>query len=355
VTGEEPAKGNKYNQNFRNRFCSCSMEYDPSEEKGTMFQCLGLGSVEEGGCGEDWYHPDCLMALPRDWRKKVPAQNNSSLETVKEEGTEDAPEQDESGPPPGFPNEDDFENLICYKCVTAFPWIKPYAGTNGFLMPLYHGTPNTEEGASDSRKRKASPEPEEFSLQPTKRVRSEDATSPSAKPSLEVKEVEAQPSTRCLYQALPPAPTGTFTILTIEEFRPHLCHCPAHFPLLKPHPQLLAEEDIYEPPISEGSSEGSYDGVASVGSRSLLERGEAALSNVDRVRAIEGVMVYNHLKEQVKSFLKPFADSGTPVGAEDIKKYFETLRGDAEAIKAAGQGVGGGDTDNRKEQSGKFC
>lgn len=71
-------------------------------------------------------------------------------------------------------------------------------------------------------------------------------------------------------------------------------------------------------------------------------------------------MVYNHLKDKVKSFLQPFAESGQAVGAEDIKAYFEKLRGDAEAIKAAGGAAigdssdGGADGDSRKEQSGEF-
>ena len=30
-------------------------------------------------------------------------------------------------------------------------------------------------------------------------------------------------------------------------------------------------------------------------------------------------MAYNHLKEKVKNFLQPFADSGKAVGAEDVK------------------------------------
>lgn len=89
-------------------------------------------------------------------------------------------------------------------------------------------------------------------------------------------------------------------------------------------------------------------------------------------------MAYNHLKDKVKSFLQPFAESGTPVGAEDIKAYFEKLRGDDQAIKAAGGGAaivagrstddgGGGGSggdgsgsgpgaegDGRREQSGWF-
>ena len=76
------------------------------------------------------------------------------------------------------------------------------------------------------------------------------------------------------------------------------------------------------------------------------------------MRAIEGVMVYNHLKEKVKTFLQPFAESGQAVGAEDIKAYFEGLRGD-EAGKMAGGGNGDGgggggqeEGDQRREQGG---
>ena len=67
-------------------------------------------------------------------------------------------------------------------------------------------------------------------------------------------------------------------------------------------------------------------------------------------------MVYNHLKDKVKDFLLPFAESGQAVGADDIKAYFEKLRGDEQGMKSAQTLVGrGGDTngDNRREQSGK--
>jgi len=147
------------------------------------------------------------------------------------------------------------------------------------------------------------------------------------------------------------------SILTKEDFRDKLCHCPQCFPNLIPHPQLQEEEDEYEPSISD--SEQSIDGDASatrsVGTGSILDRGEAALSTVDRVKAIEGVMVYNHLKDKVKEFLKPYAESGQAVSADDIKGYFEKLRGDQEAMKEAREKPipgDGEDDDNRREQSG---
>ena len=65
-------------------------------------------------------------------------------------------------------------------------------------------------------------------------------------------------------------------------------------------------------------------------------------------------MAYNHVRDKVKTFLQPFAESGQAVGAEDIKAYFAKLRGDEEAMRAAAASAdgGGGGGDNRREQSG---
>ena len=81
---------------------------------------------------------------------------------------------------------------------------------------------------------------------------------------------------------LPAPPPTSFSLFCKESFREHFCRCPECYPLLKQHPQLLEEEYSYEPPLSESGGEGGE----SVGTGSLLDRGEAALSNVDRIRAI---------------------------------------------------------------------
>ncbi|KAF2671182.1 hypothetical protein BT63DRAFT_385665 [Microthyrium microscopicum] len=408
VHSENSEANNNYNQNFRNRFCGCGAEYNAHKESGTMFQCLGLGTVEEGGCGEDWYHPECLMGISRDWREikkqEADALKNSLTEAVPQEikeggdatkaasvnGNGDTVMQESlpvGGPvreeeedvfdddnPQGFPHEDSFEYLLCYKCVQAFPWIKNYASRPGFLSPLFYGKSKpVEEDATagseivsdtESRKRKAD-DGDDSAIQPLKKQRNLDDTPHDAATShtngttngtnAESIITNDTSGSKCTYPTMSP-PTEPLTLFLTADFRDHLCRCSTHYPLLAPHRQLLEEEDNYEPPLSSAGDEAP----GSLGSRSLLERGEAALSNVDRVRAIEGVMVYNHLKDKVKSFLKPFADSGTAVGAEDIKKYFETLRGDAEGIQKAGESAekggkdGGGDGDGRKEQSGEW-
>ena len=146
VHSQTPAEENTYNQNSQNRFCGCGELYNAEEEKGTMFQCLGLASEKDGGCGEDWWHPECVVGLGRDWAKaqaRIKQERNADIN-----GAEDA---DANHPlPPGFPDEDSFDAFICYKCVNVNPWIKQYAGTAGFFPPVYSSeNQGTAKGSSE--------------------------------------------------------------------------------------------------------------------------------------------------------------------------------------------------------------
>lgn len=378
VHSQEPDVNNKYNKNFRNRFCACDCDYDPFEQKGTMFQCLGLGTEETGGCGEDWYHPGCLVGMGPKWyeamtpKKKAheKQENDSGLAVISEVNEDEKhtikegetttndnaveDDMDEEPPmPPGFPEEEDFDGFLCYKCVESNSWIKQYAGTSGFLPAVHLGS--TAADAPTSNKRKAEDDEEHDDA---KRVKSE-VDSASAPADMSVSEpaaaATASPS-GCKLPNLGAAPTGRFSLFFKEDFRDKLCRCGDCFPKLNAFPQLLEEEEVYEPPMSDHGDAASQNngGGSTAGSGSLLERGESALRNVDRVRAIEGVMAYNHLKERLKPFFQQFAESGQAIGAEDIKAYFAKLRGDEQAIKDAGEGAAasGQDGDSRREQGG---
>ncbi|EHK24139.1 uncharacterized protein TRIVIDRAFT_45355 [Trichoderma virens Gv29-8] len=384
VHSEEPDANNKYNHNFKNRFCGCECDYDPFQQKGTMFQCLGLGTQETGGCGEDWYHPGCLVGMGPKWyeqmsnsKSKLASReteghtNGSILETIteKDEGQSNngaaeaargvavEDEDDEPPMPPGFPSEDDFEGFLCYKCLDANPWIKQYAGTSGFLPAIFLEQPevaapspsNDSTATAASKKRKAEDDTDEEQSY-AKRIKSE-----SEAPISEDGARKDGP-TSCKLPNLPAAPKGRFSLFFKEDFREKLCHCSDCYSKLNAHPQLLEEEEVYEPPLSNDGA--SQHGGSTHGSGSLLDRGESALRNMDRVRAIEGVMAYNHLKEQLTPFFKQFAESGKAVGAEDIKAYFAKLRGDEQGIREAGEAAasskknGDEEGDGRREQSG---
>ncbi|KAL9600213.1 MAG: hypothetical protein Q9219_003356 [cf. Caloplaca sp. 3 TL-2023] len=389
VHSESAAQGNTYNLNFRNRFCGCGELYNAHTEKGTMFQCLGLAGESEGGCGEDWWHPECLLGLGRDWSRhkktavKSEAESSNGVPAEADENHEEEDQHEEL--PPGFPPEDNFETFICHKCVDTNPWIKRYAGSTGFLSPAFASKEpvpdqsalnlakqatgdlaasddgrgmipsgdlpsNIQPSATDDTATVISQENEKPSPPSLKRKAGDEDTSTASFDLPDSKKVKSETTEHCYRDSLPEPPSQSFSLFVKEDFRDHFCRCIKCYPDLRKHPQLLEEEESYEPPLSEDGE----DDRASAGTGSLLDRGEAALNNVDRVRAIEGVMAYNHLKDKVKSFLQPFAESGQAVGAEDIKAYFEKLRGDEQAIRAAAAaGSGGpGDGDNRREQSG---
>ncbi|KAI1170999.1 putative zinc finger in N-recognin-domain-containing protein [Nemania sp. FL0916] len=397
----EPADpANRYTQNFRNRFCSCSVDYRPDEQAGTMFQCLGLGTLETGGCGEEWYHPGCLVGQGPKWYERMPSKGSlqdslkgslsagtgaalashpedAALEPASRPPVDDANDaqlhgdhgdhgdHDEDVPlPDGFPDEEEFSFLLCYKCVEANPWIKRYAGAPGFLPAIFLRKPHDDAGEPlTARKRKMVEEEQEEGLSNadggrSKRIKGDpdaefeggvsDSTVLTNTP-MKMKDEHARDATEleasdCKLLSFPPAPDGVFSLFLKADFRDHMCHCPSCFPHLKPHPQLLEQEDDYEPTLSDASDNGSTHG-----SGSLYERGESALKNVDRVRAIEGVMAYNNLKEKLKPFFQQFAESGKAIGAEDIKQYFAKLRGDEQAIQEAGDAAV---EDHRREQSG---
>ncbi|KAL2256203.1 hypothetical protein VTK26DRAFT_2026 [Humicola hyalothermophila] len=419
VHSEEPDANNKYNQNFRNRFCGCECDYDPFQQKGTMFQCLGLGTHETGGCGEDWWHPGCVVGLGPKWyenmttdkvkREVRDGETNGTLPTITED-SEAVPQDGETGagepegdgddndppPPPGFPAEDEFESFLCYKCVEAYPWIKRYAGTPGFLPAVFYKpggagqdpapsatteTPPATSNGDSSKKRKA--EEDEAEPEPAKRQKSEDASTPKPGPEkaastdapTSAPPTSSDPATTntttatttttaaCKLASLPPAPPASqpFSLFLQSDFRAHLCHCASCFPLLTPHPQLLEEEETYEPPISEDGEDDDNGGsqrASSVSGGSLYDRGESALrNNVDRVRAIEGVMAYQHLKDRLMPFFREFAERGEAISAEDVKEYFAKLRGDDVAIREAGQraereGKGGGGGGGGEDKGG---
>ena len=264
-----------------------------------MFQCLGLVTEADGGCGEDWWHPECIVGLGRDWSHSMKSEPNA--ESAAEEHGED-----ESPLPPGFPEEDAFETFICYKCVDAHPWLRRYAGSEGFLPPVHKQKPERhEERKSENSDQidETKPAPHELKLSSSsdapfssehtasseqsitsnKRKLSEGPNeSPAESDSKRTKVAPSNSINSCKYSSLPSPPLGQFSLFLRQDFRSHICRCAACYPSLSAHPQLLDEEESYEPPLSVDGDEDNR----SAGTGSLLDRGEAALSNVDRVKAI---------------------------------------------------------------------
>ncbi|POS87008.1 hypothetical protein EPUL_001907 [Erysiphe pulchra] len=383
---DKPSATNIYNHNFRNRFCGCECDYDAENQNGTMYQCLGLGTANNGGCGEDWWHASCIVGLEPNWfqistnEDHLRSSKNMSQRSTdfnidqdaqrgqnigdrifKSLNTQTSIHYDDMGHPipPGFPAEDSFDGFICYKCVDAFPWIKRYAGAPGFLPPINRQNSsqickseiNQESQCSNLRKRNMNEiQISEFSS-PSNLVKKNKIDDLSATDPSEISDASIEgtikSSTFCKLGDLPPPQKGQFSLFFKEDFRLNLCRCDRCFPNIQAHPQLLELEETYEPSVSNDSFE---EPNSTIGSSSLYDRGESALQNIDRVKAIEGVMAYNHLKDKLKPFFQEFAESGKTISAEDIKAHFAKIRGDDKAIFEAGEAAKM--SSRRHEQSG---
>ena len=100
------------------------------------------------------------MGLPKDWQAQ---QEPKAAQVEDDHGNQaNGPVEGQDGdeevqPPPGFPHEDEFESMICYKCVESNPWIKQYAGTPGFLPAVGEPvcTHQPPEGAHRRHRRQA--------------------------------------------------------------------------------------------------------------------------------------------------------------------------------------------------------
>lgn len=73
---------------------------------------------------------------------------------------------------------------------------------------------------------------------------------------------------------------------------------------------LLEEEKTYEPEEDEDAG------------KSLLEVGMEQLQRVDRVQALESLMAYKSLANDIKTYLESFKDSGKIVTKKDIEEFF---------------------------------
>ncbi|KAF7724961.1 hypothetical protein EC973_000542 [Apophysomyces ossiformis] len=299
---------NRYNHNFYSRYCRCDGLYDPEQEDGTMYQCALC---------EDWFHEACIGNIP--------------------------------------PEVEDFESYICRDCTHRHPFLLRLACIKGlvkarenpierWLIPEGMKKKAKEEKQEDTvpvsvvdgspkEERKQEEEEEEekeedgkclINNNKRKHEACDDKEEGNSKIAMETKrakteEEEKEPTLSCISRVdgTTAEHTELVDLFLPDGWRQMLCLCSKCKDLFRNNKieYLLMEEKTYEPEEDEDAG------------KSLFEVGMEKLQRLDRVRALETVMAYQSLAEEVRQFLQGFKESGAVVTEADVKRFFEVSNG----------------------------
>ncbi|KAL1944010.1 hypothetical protein VTO73DRAFT_3828 [Trametes versicolor] len=330
---EEPNGANVYGKNFEGVFCRCGRPYDAEKERETMIQCLAC---------EDWFHESCLNLRERPLsREPTPA-----AEPAGDDGASDA---SSSGLPPPLIRADDYDVLVCGACVRGIDALRRLAGTPGAMMVVRSsetepwqvvGQEDTREAASVDIESKDEKPTEDVSNVPAAGEKRERSPTKEGEPQAKRARVSAEAETPppCLAPPQDPrisrllsdsqpntsnddAPAslpgcaeeymGCGDVFLTEGWRDRWCHCKSCHPSLQSHPFLLEEEETYEPPEDPDSG------------LSLEELGMRALQRLPREKALNGIMEFNAMRDDLMKHLRPFAENGEEVKEADIRAFFD--------------------------------
>lgn len=324
-----PSLGNTYNHNFKGRFCSCGMVYNPIQETRTMHQCYFGES-----CGEDWFHQDCILGYKpgifvkgssgmkklslfssaredflikggvADERaeekvKDVEEEVKQEEEEVKQEEEEEVKQEEEEevdeeansslGAPedsekiPHFPELHLFSEFICWKCVAqyqeAFGELPEEVGFKFPHLNQILSAAQWKEGHDAF-----------ISDEPPLKKRKESPT--------------------------------LYSVFLKEGFKSELANLQSQpgalGKLLKNYEFLAKEDPIYQPPEDSGSP------ASSTGS--LFEMGTNALLSLPIPQAIEGLQAYGMMKSKLKDFFQGFVEQGKVVTEEEVREFFGNMK-----------------------------
>lgn len=287
VDDDIPESLNRYNHNFRGKFCHCARDYNPVEETGNMLQCI-LGDT----CDEDWFHDYCIMGLPK-FDPPSPVEDDKQgvnvLDTLGEPGldaetTNHNGNEDKEQVIDGFPRFEDFDCYVCWQCVSNH---------RDFFDKIKDNT----DIVADTLQRIEAPTISERN----DKIREQG----SFLNTLKKRKMDYEYSVFLKSQH-----ESHFKALYDQYQDDNTIHS-----FLDEFPFLMKDDPVYEPPQDDDD-----------GGSSVYDLGTKAINSLPREKAIEGVQVFEDIKTKLKDFLTPFAQDGKIVNKEDIQEFFENLK-----------------------------
>lgn len=315
---EKACQDNRYGHNFDGRFCSCDSTYDRQSERGTMFQCV-LGDA----CGEDWFHEECILGIPRESNATEPTSKTyprginvyDSLESATSDNVvrpeeDDENDSDEDDTIDGLPNQNEFVGFICWQCVEKHKDVlKKWSGWEGVAL---EGVERKKDGEKSEVKQNVD-EGQKIEESASKETGASQASSENVDSSTNKRSHDDTDSQQSKKVKLD---NSQISLFLVDGFQDMLLRStdPDVLALLDSFPFLKEVEVVYEPPEDDDANS------------SLLDAGTKALNQLPRQQAIDGMHAYAIVRERVKEFLKPFAEQGKVVTESDVTTFFDQVQ-----------------------------
>ncbi|KAJ3105978.1 hypothetical protein HDU96_008372 [Phlyctochytrium bullatum] len=231
------------------------------------------------------------------------------------------------------PEEDTFEDFICKECIGIHPFLTAYSDNKLFNFQLHADT----ERALLKRKLERDEGEDEpaHANGAAKETKTEDgvASEKEANESVEgvIKIIEPEKDAegkacpvKCKLDDILENLLD-YNLFLSEGWKDELCRCDncineqyKEIPfIVVSHQNEVTGQEVFEP---EPDTEATL---------SLLDLGMKQLQRMDRIAALEGVRAYKEMADEIKGFLKDFAEAGKVVTSDDVHKFFDGLRAKA--------------------------
>merc|ERR1712240_288917 len=70
-----------------------------------------------------------------------------------------------------------------------------------------------------------------------------------------------------------------------------------------------------------------YESQSKTEKKNTMEHGMEPLSRMDRIKQVEAIHSYNNMKQNLMDYLSKFAESKKVVREDDIRTFFEGMKG----------------------------
>lgn len=213
----------------------------------------------------------------------------------------------------GPPDDSLYAEMICFECAVSLPYLHHYTGL--VVTKVKREEEKIDDGTAEM--------PVHVENEGNDRVEKTDNVENNKSTDDVGSEDSNKEKKTCHTIVCPLTKPSSDISITSSMFLPlgwrsSLCKCPSCTQLYKDtNTSFLTEES---------DTVHHYESQAR-DKKGTLEQGMEALSQMDRVKQVEAIHSYNNMKQNLMEYLAKFADSKKVVREDDIRTFFEGMKG----------------------------